>query len=57
MNEQQNKVIIALDFPGRQLALAFLETLGTERPYVKVGMELFYATGPGFIQSLKERGA
>jgi orotidine-5'-phosphate decarboxylase len=56
MNEQQNRVIIALDFPGRQQALAFLGTLGEERPYVKVGMELFYATGPSFIQSLKERG-
>lgn len=51
-----NKVIIALDFPGRQPALAFLDSLGEERPFVKVGMELFYATGPDFIQSLKERG-
>ena len=56
MNEQQNKVIIALDFPDRHQALAFLNSLEDERPYVKVGMELFYATGPGFIQSLKERG-
>ncbi len=56
MNEQQNKVIIALDFPNRQTALAFLASMGEERPYVKVGMELFYATGPSFIQSLKERG-
>jgi orotidine-5'-phosphate decarboxylase len=53
---QSDKVIIALDFPSRQTALAFLNTLGAERPYVKVGMELFYATGPSFIQSLKERG-
>jgi len=56
MKEQNNKVIIALDFPGRQSALAFLDSLGGERPYVKVGMELYYATGPSFIQSLKERG-
>ena len=56
MKEQNNKVIIALDFPGRQPALAFLDSLGVEQPYVKVGMELFYATGPSFIQSLKERG-
>lgn len=55
-SEQPNKVIIALDFPGRQHALAFLDTLGDERPFVKVGMELFYGTGPNFIQSLKERG-
>jgi orotidine-5'-phosphate decarboxylase len=56
MNGNQNKVIIALDFPGRQQAMAFLNSLGEERPYVKVGMELFYGTGPSFIQSLKERG-
>lgn len=51
-----NEVIIALDFPDRQQALRFLESLEGERPYVKVGMELFYGTGPSFIQSLKERG-
>ena len=55
-NEKQSNVIIALDFPGKQSALAFLETLGEERPYLKVGMELFYGTGPSFIQNLKERG-
>jgi orotidine-5'-phosphate decarboxylase len=54
--KQRNKVIIALDFPGRQPALAFLDSLGEERPFLKVGMELFYAAGPTFIQSLKERG-
>jgi orotidine-5'-phosphate decarboxylase len=54
--EELNKVIIALDFPGRQQALTFLDTLEGERPYVKVGMELFYAAGPSLIQSLKERG-
>jgi hypothetical protein len=51
-----NKVIIALDFPGSQQALSFLDGLEGERPFVKVGMELFYATGPGFILDLKERG-
>jgi orotidine-5'-phosphate decarboxylase len=56
MNNQQNKVIIALDFPGRLQTMAFLDSLGEERLYVKVGMELFYGTGPSFIQSLKERG-
>jgi orotidine-5'-phosphate decarboxylase len=56
LKKQQNDVIIALDFPGREASLAFLAKLGAERPYVKVGMELFYGTGPGFIQELKERG-
>lgn len=51
-----NKVIIALDFPGSKQALSFLDGLEGERPFVKVGMELFYATGPGFILDLKERG-
>ncbi len=51
-----NKVIIALDFPGSRQALSFLDGLDGVRPFVKVGMELFYATGPGFILDLKERG-
>jgi orotidine-5'-phosphate decarboxylase len=51
-----NKVIVALDFPGSQQALSFLDTLGEERPFVKVGMELFYATGADLILELKGRG-
>ena len=49
-------VIIALDFPGEGEAMAFLEGFGPERPYVKVGMELYYAAGPGLVARLKERG-
>lgn len=49
-------VIVALDFPGEPEALAFLERLGELRPYVKVGMELFYAAGPDIVRRLKERG-
>ena len=49
-------VIIALDFPDEEKAFAFLSKLGDARPYVKVGMELFYAAGPGIVRKLKERG-
>jgi orotidine-5'-phosphate decarboxylase len=56
LQTEQHDVIIALDFPGREASMAFLARLGAERPYVKVGMELFYGTGPDFIQELKDRG-
>lgn len=49
-------VIIALDFPTADKSLEFLGKLGSRRPYVKVGMELFYAEGAHFIGKLKERG-
>ncbi len=49
-------VIIALDFPGESDALSFLEKLGSLRPYVKIGMELFYAAGPQIVSRIKERG-
>lgn len=49
-------VIVALDFPGEAEALAFLEKLGELRPYVKIGMELYYAAGPGIVRRLKDRG-
>ncbi|QDI90580.1 orotidine-5'-phosphate decarboxylase [Salicibibacter halophilus] len=47
---------IALDMETKQEALAFLDRFAPARPAVKVGMELFYGTGPGIIQTLKERG-
>lgn len=49
-------VIIALDFPSAEEALHFLDSFGDERPYVKVGMELFYSAGADFVRKLKERG-
>ena len=49
-------VIIALDFESGTAALSFLEKFGHRRPYVKVGMELFYAEGPGLVRTLKNRG-
>ncbi len=49
-------VIVALDFPGEAETMSFLDKLGEMRPYVKVGMELFYAAGPEIVRRLKERG-
>ncbi|WP_018664047.1 orotidine-5'-phosphate decarboxylase [Heyndrickxia acidiproducens] len=50
------KPIIALDFPSWDETRAFLQGFYGEPLYVKVGMELFYQTGPGLIASLKEMG-
>ena len=49
-------VIIACDFAGTEETLAFLEAFGAERPFVKIGMELFYAEGPQIVRLLKARG-
>ena len=49
-------VIIALDFENKQKALSFLERFGNRRPFLKVGMELYYAEGPQLVKELKERG-
>ena len=49
-------VIIACDFSSREETLNFLNKLGGERPFVKIGMELFYAAGPDMVRELKDRG-
>ena len=49
-------VIIACDFPTRERTLAFLDRFGDERPYVKIGMELFYAEGPDIVREIKALG-
>ena len=46
-------VIIALDFPGRAETLAFLDRFTGKKPFVKVGMELFYAEGPQIVREIK----
>lgn len=48
-------VIIALDFPGREQTLAFLDRFTGRKPYVKIGMELFYAAGPDIVRQIKAR--
>lgn len=49
-------VIIACDFPSMEATLEFLDRFGDTRPYVKIGMELFYAAGPQIIKEIKKRG-
>ena len=49
-------VMIALDFKSAQEVFAFLDLFTEEKPYVKVGMELFYAEGPQIVREIKKRG-
>lgn len=49
-------VIIALDFPTGSEAVEFLEQFQDRKPFVKIGMELFYAEGPDIVRVLKGRG-
>ncbi|MCI9121766.1 MAG: orotidine-5'-phosphate decarboxylase [Oscillibacter sp.] len=53
-----NDVIIALDFPTREETLTFLDRFpdGERKPFVKTGMELFYAGGPSIVREIKARG-
>ena len=49
-------VIIACDFASGADTLAFLEKFTGRKPFVKIGMELFYAEGPDIVRRLKDRG-
>ena len=49
-------VIIACDFNSQKETMDFLEAFGNERPFLKIGMELYYAEGPSIVRKLKERG-
>jgi orotidine-5'-phosphate decarboxylase len=49
-------VIIACDFASEAQTFAFLEKLGSERPFLKIGMELYYAAGPNIVRKLKDKG-
>ena len=51
-------VIIALDFPNAQAVYAFLDKFENEsrKPFVKIGMELYYAEGPQIVREIKARG-
>lgn len=48
--------IIALDFPTASETLSFLSRFTGEKPFVKIGMELFYAEGPSIVRQIKARG-
>ena len=49
-------VIIALDFENKETTLAFLDKFQNRKPFVKIGMELFYSEGPEIVREIKERG-
>lgn len=49
-------VIVACDFASAQQTYAFLDRFTGKKPFVKIGMELFYAAGPDIVKSLKNRG-
>jgi len=49
-------VIIACDFSSKQEVLDFLSRFTDEKPFVKIGMELFYAAGPDIVKEIKARG-
>ena len=49
-------VIIACDFASREATLNFLDQFTGKKPFIKIGMELYYAEGPQIVRDLKERG-
>ena len=49
-------VIIACDFSSKEQVLNFLDKFHEEKPFVKIGMELFYAEGPSIVREIKNRG-
>lgn len=49
-------VIIACDFASKESCMAFLDNFKDEKPFVKIGMELFYAEGPSIVREIKNRG-
>ncbi len=49
-------VIIACDFPSKEDVLNFLDKFEGKKPFVKIGMELFYGAGPEIVREIKARG-
>lgn len=49
-------VIVACDFASRQQTMEFLDKFQGAKPFVKIGMELFYAEGPQIVRDIKARG-
>ena len=49
-------VIIACDFASKEATLKFLDKFTDVKPFVKIGMELFYAEGPQIVRDIKARG-
>ena len=49
-------VIVACDFADAEQTFAFLDRFEEEKPFVKIGMELFYAEGPQIVRQIRARG-
>ena len=49
-------VMIACDFPSAAETMDFLKLFCNRKPYVKIGMELFYANGPSIVREIHARG-
>lgn len=49
-------VIIACDFSSAEATFNFLDKFTDEKPFVKIGMELYYAEGPSIVKEIKKRG-
>ncbi len=49
-------VIIACDFSSKEACINFLDKFTGRKPFVKIGMELFYAEGPAIVREIKARG-
>ena len=49
-------VIVACDFSSKEQTFAFLDKFTGRKPFVKIGMELYYAEGPEIVRQLKARG-
>ncbi len=49
-------VIVACDFDSKEKTLAFLDKFTGRKPFVKIGMELYYAEGPQIVKDIKARG-
>ena len=49
-------VIIACDFESAEKTFEFLDKFTDEKPFVKIGMELYYAEGPSIVREIKSRG-
>lgn len=56
MNQIQSPIIVALDFPTRQIAVDFAKTLNPTHVRLKVGKELFVASGPAIVEDLQALG-
>lgn len=53
---KERDVIVACDFKNREDTMAFLARFSQEKPFVKIGMELFYGEGPDIVREIKARG-